>query len=44
MKYQFDFASVLAQWPLLLQGAWVTVQLSFLSTLIGFVLGGLLLF
>lgn len=41
MKYQFDFASVLAQWPLLLEGAWVTVQLSFLATVIGFVLGAL---
>ena len=39
MKYQFDFAAVLAQWPLLLEGAWVTVQLSFLATVIGFVLG-----
>ena len=41
MKYQFDFAAVLAQWPLLLEGAWVTVQLSLLATLIGFVLGAL---
>ncbi|MFM9427908.1 polar amino acid transport system permease protein [Variovorax sp. GrIS 2.14] len=41
MKYQFDFAAVLAQWPLLLEGAWVTVQLSFLATVIGFVLGAL---
>ncbi|MDB5732014.1 MAG: transporter permease [Variovorax sp.] len=41
MKYQFDFASVLAQWPLLLEGAWVTVELSFLATVIGFVLGAL---
>jgi polar amino acid transport system permease protein len=41
VKYQFDFASVLAQWPLLLEGAWVTVQLSFLATVIGFVLGAL---
>jgi polar amino acid transport system permease protein len=41
VKYQFDFASVLAQWPLLLEGAWVTIQLSFLSTVIGFVLGAL---
>ncbi|MBS0343619.1 MAG: amino acid ABC transporter permease [Proteobacteria bacterium] len=39
MKYQFDFAPVLEQWPLLLQGAWTTVQLSFLSTVLGFVLG-----
>ncbi|MDB5829595.1 MAG: transporter permease, partial [Variovorax sp.] len=28
-------------WPLLLEGAWVTVQLSFLATVIGFVLGAL---
>ena len=41
MKYQFDFAAVLAQWPLLLEGAWVTIQLSFLATVIGFVLGAL---
>jgi polar amino acid transport system permease protein len=41
VKYHFDFASVLAQWPLLLEGAWVTVQLSFLSTVLGFVLGAL---
>jgi polar amino acid transport system permease protein len=41
VKYQFDFAAVLAQWPLLLEGAWVTVQLSFLATVIGFVLGAL---
>lgn len=41
MKYQFDFASVLAQWPLLLEGVWVTVQLSFLATVLGFVLGTL---
>lgn len=41
MKYEFDFASVLAQWPLLLEGAWTTVQLSFLATVLGFVLGAL---
>jgi len=41
MKYQFDFAAVLAQWPLLLEGAWTTVQLSFLATVLGFVLGTL---
>ncbi|ADJ61769.1 amino acid ABC transporter permease [Herbaspirillum seropedicae] len=39
MHYEFDFASVAAHWPLLLQGAWTTVQLSFLATLLGFVLG-----
>ncbi|GGH60126.1 ABC transporter permease [Comamonas phosphati] len=41
MKYQFDFEAVLAQWPLLLEGAWTTVQLSFLATVLGFVLGAL---
>ncbi|WP_343651952.1 amino acid ABC transporter permease [Herbaspirillum sp.] len=39
MHYEFDFTSVVAHWPLLLQGAWTTVQLSFLATLLGFVLG-----
>lgn len=39
MKYEFDFASVLEQWPLLLEGAWTTVQLSFLATVLGFMLG-----
>lgn len=41
MNYTFDFASVLEQWPLLAQGAWVTVKLSFLATVLGFVLGTL---
>lgn len=42
MSYEFDFASVLASWPQFLEGAWLTVQLSFPATLIGFVLGTLL--
>lgn len=41
MKYEFDFASVLTQWPLLLEGVWTTVQLSFLATILGFMLGAL---
>jgi len=41
VNYTFDFASVLEQWPLLAQGAWVTVKLSFLATVLGFVLGTL---
>ena len=32
---------MLEQWPLLAQGAWVTVKLSFLATVLGFVLGTL---
>jgi polar amino acid transport system permease protein len=39
LNYQFDFAPVLAQWPLLLEGAWTTVQLSFVATVLGFGLG-----
>lgn len=39
MKYQFDFSAVFAQWPLLLEGAWTTVQLSLLATVLGFMLG-----
>ncbi len=41
MGYQFDFASVLAAWPQFLAGAWLTIQLSFPATAIGFVLGTL---
>lgn len=41
MNYTFDFASVLEQWPLLAQGAWVTVKLSFCATVLGFTLGTL---
>lgn len=39
MDGQFDFASVLEHWPLLLQGAWLTIQLSFCGTVLGFVIG-----
>jgi polar amino acid transport system permease protein len=39
MTYQFDFASVFANWDRLLHGAWLTVQLSALSIVLGFVLG-----
>ncbi len=39
MNYQFDFQSVLAYWPMFLDGAWTTLQLSFWATLVGFVFG-----
>lgn len=42
MNYEFDFASVLAAWPLFLEGAWMTVQLSFPATVLGFAIGTLL--
>lgn len=37
MKYQFQFADVFAAWPLLLQGTWITIQLSFTAMLLGLV-------
>lgn len=39
MTYQFDFAALLPFWPEFLRGAWLTLQLSALSTVLGFVLG-----
>ena len=35
MHYAFQFADVLAAWPLLLEGTWITVQLSLLATALG---------
>ena len=37
MSYTFQFADVLAAWPLLLKGAWTTVQLSLLATALGLI-------
>ena len=42
MSYEFDYASVLAQWPLFLDGAWMTILLSFPATIFGFIAGTLL--
>jgi His/Glu/Gln/Arg/opine family amino acid ABC transporter permease subunit len=42
MKYDFDFASVLTSWPQFLEGAGMTILLSFPATVIGFVGGTLL--
>lgn len=35
MNYTFQFGDVLAAWPLLLKGTWITVQLSLLATVLG---------
>ena len=37
MNYQFQFDAVLAAWPLLLKGTWITVQLSLTATVLGLV-------
>lgn len=39
MGYQFEVADVLAQWPLFLSGAWLTIQLSALAIALGLVIG-----
>jgi polar amino acid transport system permease protein len=41
MSYKFDFSSVLAQWPLFLHGAWLTIKLALLATVLGFTIGTL---
>lgn len=41
MSYQFDFASLLPYWKEFALGVWLTLQLSVVSTVIGFVLGTL---
>lgn len=35
MHYQFQFADVFAAWPLLLEGTWITIQLSISAMLLG---------
>lgn len=39
MGYQFEFADVLAKWPLFFSGTWLTVQLSLLAIVLGLVIG-----
>lgn len=39
MNYEFDFSAVLEYWPLLLEGAWVTLRLTFFATALGFIIG-----
>ena len=39
MIYEFDFTSVLPEWPTFLEGAWVTIQLSLPATVVGLALG-----
>lgn len=37
MNYRFEFGDVLAAWPLLLKGTWITIQLSLTATVIGLI-------
>ncbi|MCW5771204.1 MAG: amino acid ABC transporter permease [Rhodospirillaceae bacterium] len=39
MHYDFDFGAVLAYWPLLLEGVWLTVRLTAIATVLGLLVG-----
>lgn len=39
MTYEFDFGAVLEYWPLLLQGTWTTLRLTFFCTVFGILIG-----
>lgn len=39
MSYKFEFGPVLEYWPQFLHGAWLTIQLSFAATTLGFIVG-----
>lgn len=39
MSYEFDFLAVLEYWPLLVQGAITTLQITAISTVLGIILG-----
>lgn len=41
MSYEFDFSAVLAYWPMFVEGAWVTLRLTFFATILGFFFGTL---
>jgi polar amino acid transport system permease protein len=41
MNLTLDFSSVIERWPLLADGAWLTLKLSIVATLTGFVIGTL---
>ena len=41
MTYQFDFSALLPFWPEFLRGVWLTLQLTALSTVLGFTVGTL---
>ena len=39
MSYKFDFTFLLEKWPIVLNGVWLTVQLTIMSIALGFILG-----
>jgi polar amino acid transport system permease protein len=41
MTYKFDFSFLAERWPAFLEGAWLTIQLTVVAIVLGFVLGTL---
>ena len=41
MSYKFDFSFLAERWPAFLKGAWLTIQLTVVAIVLGFVLGTL---
>ncbi|WMT91896.1 amino acid ABC transporter permease [Pelagibacterium sp. H642] len=41
MNYSFNFAAVLSYWPLLLEGIWVTIRLTAITTVLGILIGAI---
>lgn len=39
MSYEFNFAAVMTYWPLLLEGTWVTLKLTAVTTVLGMLVG-----
>ena len=42
MSYEFDFSFLSEYWPELLRGLWLTVRLSVITIVLGFVVGTVL--
>src|ERR1700704_4114369 len=41
MTYKFDFSFLAERWPAFLEGAWLTIQLTVVAIVLGFVVGTL---
>ena len=41
MTYKFDFSFLAERWPAFLEGAWLTIQLTVVAIVLGFIVGTL---
>src|SRR5258708_6064784 len=39
MRYKFDFSFLAERWPVFLEGAWLTIQLTVVAIVLGFIVG-----